>query len=649
MLDLIRKKQRSVLVKMIFWTIIAAFIGTIFLVWGKGSGGPGGADNSVAHVNGDAISYQDFQMAYQNLRQDMEQRFGRSLPPEIEKQLQLNNQAYDQLLSRVLLLQEADRRDLEVSKDELRQAIADIPAFQKDGQFDRNLYTQVLQYQHLTSKAFERNMRQQLQIAKVVEAVKMEADVTDQDIEQEFRNRNEKIDLAYVKLASGAYENKVEVTDKVLQAYYQEHREDFRQPEKVALRYLRFEPDSFAKDVTLDDAAIEAYYEKHKDQFWVAEQVKASHILFRITPAQDEAGRQKKRALAEKVLEMAKSGKDFADLARKYSDDAGSAIKGGELGYFVRGSMVPDFENVAFGLKPGQISDIVETSFGYHIIKCEGYIKAETKPLVDVRDEVRSSLRNELARQLALDKAMEAYSAHRQDGDIAAAASANGLEVRETGLFGRGDTIDGLGSDDEIIVAAFALKEGELARPMVREQGVITFVVKERRASVVPELAEVRADVERAYRRQESVGLARQAAENLLPELKAGKKLVDLAVKEKLEIGETGFFPHSYGDFIPRIGNSETLSKAAFALTMKAPVAPEVFVVDDRFIVATLIHRQEADPAQLTEVAREELRTSLLAGKREKLLVDLIQNLKNEAKIKVEPTLKNILEGEKAL
>ncbi len=649
MLDLIRKKQRSVLVKIVFWTIIAAFIGTIFLVWGKGSGGPSGADNSVLHVNGDAISYQEFQMAYQNLRQDMEQRFGRSLPPEIEKQLQLNNQAYEQLVSRVLLLQEADRRDIEVSKDELRQAIADIPAFQKDGQFDRKLYAQVLQYQHLTSKGFERNMREQLLITKVVEAVKQEAEVTDQDIAQEFRNRNEKIDLAYVKLTSGAFESKVAVTDEALQAYYHDHREDFRQPEKLALRYLRFEPDYFAKDVTLDDAAVEAYYEKHKDQFWVAEQVKASHILFRVTQALDEAGRQKKRALAEKVLEMAKSGKDFADLARKYSDDAGSAIKGGELGYFVRGSMVPDFENVAFALKPGQISDIVETSFGYHIIKCEGYIKAETKPLDDVRDEVRSSLRSELARQMALDKAMEAYSAHRQDGDIDAAALVNGLKVNETGLFGRGDAIDGLGVDDEIAVAAFALKEGELARPMVRDQGVITFVVKERHASVVPELAEVRVEVERAYRRQESVGLARQAAEDLLVELRAGKKLVDLALKQKLEIAETGFFPRSYGDFIPGIGNSETLSKAAFALTMKAPVAPEVFVVDDRFIVATLIHRQEADPAQLTEATREELRSSLLTSKREKLLVDLIQNLKSDAKIEVEPTLKNILEGEKTL
>lgn len=647
MLDLIRKKQRSVLVKIVFWTIIAAFVGTIFLVWGKGNSGPGGGGNAVVHVNGDSISYQEFQVAYQNLRQQMEQRFGRSLPPEIEKQLQLNVQTYEQLVDRLLLLQEADRRDIEVDKDELRQAIADVPAFQRKGQFDRNLYQQVLAYQHLTIRAFERNMREQLQLSKLIDAVRQEAEVTEQDVEQEYRNRNEKVDLAFVKLAPGRYEGKVEVTEEALQTYYQEHRESFRQPEKMALRYVRFDPDRYKKEITVDEAAIQEYYDKHQERFWVAEQVKASHILFRLTPDMDEDGRQKKRALAEKVLEKARAGKDFAELARTYSDDAGSAIDGGSLGYFTHGTMVPAFEAVAFAMKPGQISDIVETSLGYHIIKCEGYKKERTKPLDDVRNDVRAALLDELARQKALDKAMMAYSAHRQDGDIDAVALANGLEIQETGLFARGDNIGGLGSDDELVMTAFALKEGELARPIVREQGVVTFVVKERHASYIPELDEIRADVERAYRRQESVDLARQAAEEILAALKAGKQLADVAGKEKIAVQETGFFPRSYGNFIPRIGTSEALSETAFSLTMDAPVADQVYVVDDRFVVATLIHRVDADPAKMTDAEREELRSSVLAVKREEKLAELIENLKKEAKIKVEPTLQNILEGEK--
>lgn len=647
MLDLIRKKQRSVLVKIVFWTIIAAFVGTIFLVWGRGNSGPGGGGNAVVHVNGDSISYQEFQVAYQNLRQQMEQRFGRSLPPEIEKRLQLNEQTYEQLVDRLLLLQEADRRDIEVGKDELRQAIADVPAFQRKGQFDRNLYQQVLAYQHLTIRAFERNMREQLQLSKLIDAVRQEAEVTEQDVEQEYRNRNEKVDLAFVKLAPGRYEGKVEVTEEALQTYYQEHRESFRQPEKMALRYVRFDPDRYKKEITVDEAAIQEYYDKHQERFWVAEQVKASHILFRLTPDMDEDGRQKKRALAEKVLEKARAGKDFAELARTYSDDAGSAIDGGSLGYFTHGTMVPAFEAVAFAMKPGQISDIVETSLGYHIIKCEGYKKERTKPLDDVRNDVRAALLDELARQKALDKAMMAYSAHRQDGDIDAVALANGLEIQETGLFARGDNIGGLGSDDELVMTAFALKEGELARPIVREQGVVTFVVKERHASYIPELDEIRADVERAYRRQESVDLARQAAEEILAALKAGKQLADVAGKEKIAVQETGFFPRSYGNFIPRIGTSEALSETAFSLTMDAPVADQVYVVDDRFVVATLIHRVDADPAKMTDAEREELRSSVLAVKREEKLAELIENLKKEAKIKVEPTLQNILEGEK--
>lgn len=341
MLDLIRKKQRSVLVKFVFWTIIAAFVGTIFLVWGKGNSGTGGDGSVIAHVNGDAISYQDFQITYQNMRQEMEQRFGRSLPPEIEKQLQLNTQAYEQLVNRLLLLQEADNRDIAVDKDELRQAIADIPAFQKDGQFDRKRYQEVLAYQHLTSRAFERNMREQLLLGKVVEAIKQDAEVTDQDIDQEYRNRNEKIDLAFVKLAPGRYESKVTVSDEALQTFFQENREDFRQPEKIALRFVRFDPEKVAKDITVDDAAIQNYYDKHKDQYWVEEQVKASHILFRITAGLDEDGRQKKRAAAQKVLEQARAGKDFAQLARTYSDDAGSAVEGVLLGISLMAACCP--------------------------------------------------------------------------------------------------------------------------------------------------------------------------------------------------------------------------------------------------------------------------------------------------------------------
>lgn len=649
MLDLIRKKQRSVLIKIVFWTIIAAFVGTIFLVWGKGDTGPGGDANAVLHVNGDTVSYGDYQITYQNLRQQMEQRFGRSLPPEIEKQLGLNAQAFEMLVNRLLLLQEADRRDIEVDKKELQQAIADIPAFQRDGQFDMDQYRQVLAYQHLNVKSFERDMREQLLISKVVDAIKEEAEVTDQDIENEFRNRNEKVALAFAKLAPGRFESKVQVTDEALQAYYAEHREEFRKPEKLALRYVEFSPEKYADGIVPDEEAIRNYYEKHKDRYWVAEQVKASHILFRTTPALDADALQKKRALAEQVLEMARSGKNFAELARTYSDDAGSAIKGGDLGYFTHGTMVADFENVAFALKPGQISDVVETSMGLHIIKCEGRIESRIKSLDDVREELRSNLRDELAWEEVKDKAMMAYSAHRETGDLEAVAQANGLEIHETGLFGRGEAIDGLGIDDGMTVAAFALKEGELALPIKRDRSMITFVVKERRAAYIPELEEVRADVERGYRGQESVGLARKAAEDMLAELKAGKNLADVARKIGIETGETGLFPRSYGDFIPRIGNSDAMAAAVFSLTSDAPVPDKVFVIDGRYVVLTLMHRIDADPAKMTDANREELRSSVMTAKREKLLTDLLEKLKTEADIEVEPTLQNILEGEKAL
>jgi peptidyl-prolyl cis-trans isomerase D len=646
MLDLIRKKQRSVLIKVVFWVIIAAFVGTIFLVWGKGSGGPDGRGEVAVRVNGDKIGYQEYQTAYENLRQMYKDRFGKNFTPAMEKRLQLHRQTCDQLINRLLLLQEAQQLDVEVSKKELVAAIAEMPMFQENGVFSRDRYQRVLDYQRLTARDFEQDVQSRMLIEQVVERIEQEATVTDEEVDQEYRNRREKVNLAFVRLAPSRFESRVKVDEEDLREYYEEHREDFRVPEKVALRFVKFDPERYAQDVEMTDEALEKFYQRHQDLFFEPEQVKASHILFRVTAGNDEKGRAKKRALAEKVLDQARSGKDFAQLARRHSDDAASAVKGGELGYFTRGTMVPDFENVAFSLQPGQISDLVETSFGFHIIKCEGRIEAGVKPLGDVMDEVRAGYRKEQARQLALDKAMEAYSVHRQSGDIDAVAGNSGLSVEDTKLFARGEAVEGIGDVPEIALAAFSLQEGQLARPVVLSEGIYLFALKQRQASFVPDLKEVHAAVERAFRQQQSVGLARQAAEQLLKELQAGKKLADLARKQKEQVAETGFFPRSYGSFIPRLGDAPQLAKVAFTLTAEAPVADQVFAIDNRFVVASLRQRQEADMSALSASLREDLRKEVLARKRDTLLQERLDSLRTQADIRIDAALTNTLEGE---
>lgn len=646
MLDLIRKKQKTVIIKVVFWTIIAAFVGTIFLVWGKGSDREGQGASVAVTVNKTRIGFDDYQRAYSNLYRLYQNIYRDQFTPVLEKQLRLKQQALDSLIDETLLLEEAKDQDLEISKKELVESIAQISAFHENGAFSKDRYLQVLAYQRLTPDDFETIQRRQLLVEKMRERLQSGVTVTEEEIEQEYRNQNEKVNLAFVKLPPALFESRVKVSEEELLSYFAEHQEEFRIPESIALRYLQFEPDRYANEVTFDDEELKKYYRRHLDRYEIEEQVKASHILIRVDEDADEATRNKKRELAEKVLKDARAGKDFAKLARTHSDDAGSASRGGELGYFSRGAMVAPFEKAAFALKPGEISDIVETPFGFHIIKGEEYIEAGVKPLADVLGEVKEGLREEKARQLAFEKAMDAYNINRRTGDLEAASAANDLGIKETGLFSRGEPVDGIENAAEISSVVFTLKEGELARPANLPQGVFLIKVRERRESRLPELDEVRSRVEQAFRRDKSEDLAKQAAEEILAGLKEGKTLKALADKFGVKAEETDFFTRSYGAFVPRLGSAEDLASAAFTLTAEAPVADGVFTVDGKYVVARLKEIRPADMSGLDQTKQDQIRETLLARKEEEAISKKLQELREEAKIVIAPTLQTTFESE---
>ncbi|HXV20083.1 MAG TPA: SurA N-terminal domain-containing protein [Desulfuromonadales bacterium] len=647
MLDLIRKKQKSIIIKVVFWAIIATFVGTIFLVWGKGSDGDQQDTTVAVTVNKTRVGFDAYQSAYNNLYRLYQNVYREQFTPELEKQLRLQQQALDSLIEQTLLIEEAERLDLSVTQKELVAAIAAIPAFQENGAFSKERYLQVLNYQRLTPEEFENMQRRQILIERVRERIQSGISITDADIAEEHRQQNEKIDLAFVRLAPARFEEKVRIDEKSMADFFAGHREEFRIPESVALRYLVFEPSRFEKEVTFEEGELEKYYRRHLDRFDIPEQVRAAHILIRVAGDAGDMMRQQKRQLAEKILAEARSGKDFAQLARQHSEDPGSAAKGGDLGFFPRGAMVGPFEEAAFALKPGEISGIVETPFGLHIIKCEGRIEAGIRPLAEVGDEVKAALKTEKARQLALEKAMDAYNVNRKGGNLEAAAKASGLGVEETGFFGRQEPVEGLGDLPEVAAAAFTLKEGELARPVELPQGVILFTVKARRESRLPELAEVRAEVEQAYRREQAKMLARQAAEKLLAAVKAGGKLETLAGQQGESVERTGLFSRSYGVFVPKLGNAENLAKAAFTLTRMSSAAPEVYEIDETFVVAALADRQEAGQAGLTVAQKDELREALLTRKQEEALASRLKELREKAEISIAPALLSTLEGNK--
>jgi len=646
MLDIIRRKQKSVIIKVVFWTIIAAFVGTIFLVWGKGSD-KGQYGGSVAvSIDGTNISYEDYQEAYSNLYRIYQNIYRENFSPVLEKQLGLRKQALDGLIEQTLLLQEADKLDLSVSRKELVESIAEFPAFQENGTFNKDRYIQVLNYQRMTPDYFESMQERDLLIGKVRDRLKALVTVTDEDIDDEYRRENEQVNLSFLAISPALFKSRVKIDENELKTFYNDHREEYRLPETVALHFVRFDPARYENEVTFTEEELQKYYRRHLDRYETPEQVKASHILIKVPNNADAKLKETKLALAEKILQEVRSGKDFAELARKKSDDPGSASKGGSLGYFTRGTMVEPFEKAAFTLKPGEVSDVVESPFGFHIIKVEEYVEGGVKPIEDVLDDVKSGLKQELVRQIAFEKALDAYNINRKAGSLDAAAQANDLKIQETGFFSRGDLIEGIGSSPEITAAAFTLQQGELGRPVALPDGVYLFAVSERKESRIPDLEDIKSAVEESFRTEKAKILAKEAAMETLEAAREGSSLTRLARKEGVSLEETGFFGRSYGAFIPRIGSSDDLSKTAFNLSEENPLPSGIFEVDGKYVVIRLKERHEADMKGLDDTKREELRNSLLQRRGEEAVKSKLEELRANAKIEIAPALQSTLESE---
>ena len=647
MLGFVRNQQKSIIIKIAFAIIILSFvIGYAML---SSPGGPAGEDQSgeAAVVNGKAIAFNDFQTTYSNLYQVYQNIYQDQFTPALEKQLKLAEKTLDSLIDQALLQDEAERQQIEISGKELVDAIANIPAFQENGVFSKDRYLQVLAYQRLNSEQFEAMQRSELTTSKVREQLQAGITATDEEIDEEFRNNNEKVNLNYVSLTPASFEKKVKVTDEALATYFTEQQEVFRTPEMVSLRYLQFVPERYIDEVTFDENELDKYHRRHLEQFEILEKIKASHILIKVDEGTDEAVREEKKAFAEKLLEEVKAGKDFAELARENSDDAASAVKGGNLGYFTRGSMVKPFEQAAFNMKPGDISEVVETTFGYHIIKVEEYTEPGVRSLEESMDEVKTGLRQEKAKQLAFEKAMDAYNINRKTGDLESAATTNELGLKESGLFGRDGYIDGIGSNAEIINAAHLLEENKLAKPVATDNGIILFALKERLASHIPELDEVKDLVTAAYQATEAFKLAKATAEEMVANLADGGSLAKLAKRGKYTVEETGEFTRTYSPFVPRLGTSEELSTAAFEVKEGKTAIDQFFEIQKRFVVVEVKERIAADVTLLDEAKRAELQKTILSRKQNEAVENRLEELRSAATIVIAPRIQDLINKEK--
>lgn len=517
MFDAVRNNKRIVQVFLALITLPFAFFGVDSYVRSVGSG------SDVANIGDMKITQQQFQQA---MKEKEDRLRAQQVDPKVLDTPAGRQAVVDELVNRQLLLLEARKQRLSVSDDEIRRTIGSIEAFVVDGKFSPERYEAALRGQGMSPAGFEAQLRQDLTIEKLAGAL-VQSGITARTVSDRLMAlQAQKRDVMEYRIAASAYLDKVKLADDASKKYYDENAKQFETPEQAKAEYVVLSMDAIASQLAVTDAEIKSWYDGHKAQYGVPEERRASHILI----ASEKIGKDKAKAKAEEVLkEIQKNPASFADLAKKNSDDPGSAAKGGDLGFFGRGMMVKPFEDTTFALKEGEISGTVESDFGFHIIKLTGIHAAKEKPLAEVKAEIEAELKKTAAsRKFA--EAAEAFSniVYEQSDSLKPAAEKFKLSVKQSEWIGRQpNPANGALANEKLLNALFSedsIKNKRNTEAVeIAPNTLVAARIAEHKPAALQPLESVKANIETLLRNQEAQATAVKEGETLLAALKKGE------------------------------------------------------------------------------------------------------------------------------
>ncbi|MBI5810088.1 MAG: peptidylprolyl isomerase, partial [Deltaproteobacteria bacterium] len=463
--------------------------------------------------------------------------------------------------------------------------------------------------------------------------------VTNEEAMQAFLKEERKYNLSYIAIDPKAFEPSVRVDAAELKAYFEKNPSDFIVPVRIKAFYAFLGFKEFSRGVKVTDDGVKAYYGLNKGRFYAPPQALARHIL--ITPDGADADREKAkndaRAKAEEILRRVKSGESFASLAKKYSKDTVSAEAGGGLGWFPRGVMVREFEDAVFSLKKGEVSGIVETQFGFHIILLEDKREAREQPLEEVEAGIRETLAkdkgNIAARDAASDLEKEFRGAASIEGLSRAVSAKPGARHYLTAWISEAGAKEDIVRDEKTRFAVFSLKAGEVSAPVETDKGIYVVKAVEREEARVPEFAAVMEKVKERVRAGKAREEARNKAGEILKSAIGGADFGSAVSGGKMKMDETGWFTRAQG-FARKIGLYVGDKEKIFELTEKSPYYPAPVEHNGKYYLFKLKSTLEADPKGFP-LAEDALRARLMTEKQEDAVHKWLTDLRSKAKIKV--------------
>jgi len=595
----------------------------------KGTGADAASTDTIAKVEGHEITAGEFRRTYQAQLQAYRSAYGANMNDQLLKQLGIEQQILQQMVDERAALAEAERLGITVSDEEVRQRIFAMPAFQENGGFiGEQRYQQLLRMQRppMMPSEFETNVRRGLTVEKLRSSVTDWLSVPDKELEETYRRRNDKIKLAVVTFNADSFRGQATASDAEVTSYFDGHKDDFKIPEKRKIRYVLLDIEAIRAKVTVPQADIEKAYNSNIEQYTTPEQVRASHILLK-TEGKTDAD---VKAKAEAILKQAKAGADFADLAKKNSEDESNAKNGGDLDYFGRGRMVPEFDQAVFAMQPGQISDLVKTQYGYHIIKLVDKKSAATRTLAEVRQQLTDQLAYERAQAQAAVLAEKLEKQVSKPADLDKVAKAEGLTVQESGFFTREEPILGLGPAPEATNKAFDMKQGDVAGPLRASRGFVFETLVAKQDPYVPKLDEVKDRVRDEVLKQKARDLSTQKAAELAAKLKAAPDFEKAAKAAGFEAKTTELIARDAP--IPDLGAAPAVEDAAFKLPVGA--VSTAIATDNGTAVVKVLDKKEVT-ADEWSTAKDRFRDEQIAERRNRFFSAYMVKAKQKMKIDV--------------
>jgi peptidyl-prolyl cis-trans isomerase D len=535
MFDSVRNNKRIVQGFLVLITLPFAFFGVDSYVRGVGAG----AD--VAAVGDSKVSQQQFQEAWRDQMDRARQQLGPSFKQEQFDTPEARLAVVNSLIDRRLLLLEAYKGRLGASNEMLVEIISNMPSLKENGQFSRARYEAAVRAQGMTTDQFENQLRQDLTMQQLVGAVGDTGIISATSAEMMLRIQSEERQVAELRITPEQFASEVKLGADATRKFYDENQTLFQTPELVRAEYVVLSLDGLLSQVVVSDAEVKQWYDSHKDRFQQAEERRASHILITASATASDADKAKAKAKSEELLkEVQKSPAKFAELAKQNSQDPGSAANGGDLGFFGRGMMVKPFEESVYSLKDGQISGLVQSDFGFHIIKLTGVKAAKVKTLDEVRAEIEGELKRQGA-QRRYAEAAESFSnmVYEQSDSLAPAAEKFKLKIQQSQMLPKSIPAQALPSlgplgNEKLLAALFsedAVKNKRNTDAVeVAPNTLIAARVLDYKPAAVRPFETVKADIETMLKAKEATAMAKSRGEARLAELKAGQDKVNWAL-----------------------------------------------------------------------------------------------------------------------